>query len=100
LLIARISSVRNSYPYFRQPDNAEILQKRFKPNEENYEQTTYITKSLQSNQFEIFYPALPMKDYCTNIPQRHNISKINLAKTTWFKTQIEQLLNKKRSTTS
>jgi len=100
LLTARISSVRSSYPYFKQSNDDEILQKRFKPNEENYEQTTYITKSLQSNQFEMFYPALPMKDYCTNIPQRHNISKIALAKTTWFKAQIEQVLNKKRSTTS
>jgi len=91
-LIARISSVRNSYPFFKEPESDEALQKRFKPNEENYEQTTTITKGLQSDQFEIFYPFLPMKDYCTNLRQRQNMSKTSLAKTNWFKKQIEDLI--------
>jgi len=96
-LVARISSVRNSYPYFKEPNNTNALQKRFKPNEENYEQTTTITKDLKSDVFEKFYPHLPMKDYCKNIPQRHHISKTDLAKTNWFKTQIVQLLSKSKS---
>lgn len=92
-LIARISSVRNSYPFFKEPNSADVLQKRFKPNEENYEETTHITKGLQSDEFESFYPFLPMKDYCTNLPQRQNIAKTTLAKTVWFKNQMHALVN-------
>jgi len=91
-LIARISSVRNSYPFFKEPGSDNALQKRFKPNEENYEQTATITMGLQSDEFKSFYPFLPMKDYCKNLPQRQHIAKTSLAKTAWFKNQIEALI--------
>lgn len=91
-MIARIGSVRNSYPFFKEPASDDALQKRFRPNEENYEQTTIIAKGLQSYAFESFYPFLPMKDYCTNLTQRQNIAKTALAKTVWFKNQIDALL--------
>jgi hypothetical protein len=35
-----------------------------------------------------------MKDYGTTIKERQNISKIELAKTSWFKNKIEELISK------
>jgi hypothetical protein len=33
-----------------------------------------------------------MKDNATQLKERQNISKSDLAKTTWFKTQIENII--------
>jgi len=95
-LTLRFSSVRSSYPYFNNPKfNGKPLQNRFRNKEENFAQAENIGKNLRSNTFEVFYPVLPMKDYCTNLPQRQNVAKTSLAKTKWFKTQIEKLLSEK-----
>ena len=95
-LTLRFSSVRSSYPYFNKPKfNGKPLQNRFRNKEENFAQAENIGKNLRSNTFEVFYPVLPMKDYCTNLPQRQNVAKTSLAKTKWFKTQIEKLLSEK-----
>jgi len=94
-LVLRLSSVRTSYKYFDEPEfNGKPLQDRFKNKDENFEQSKSITNCLKNNEFEIFYPFIPMKDYCTNISQRQNIAKTHLTKTKWFKTQIEELLKK------
>ncbi len=90
---ARIASDRGSYPYFKEPDFAiKKLQNRFRPRQENYDQTENILNYLHSNDLEIFYKVLPMKSYCTQLSQRQNIAKSELVKTSWFKMKIEALL--------
>ncbi len=92
-LIPSISLTRTEYPYFGEPDfNDKPLQKRFKNKQENKEQSTLVAGYLNSNNFEIFFKSLPMKTYCTHLPQRQNIAKSELVKTKWFKNQIENLL--------
>lgn len=84
-----IKSSRLSYPYFGEPDfNNNPLQKRFKNSQENTNQTVAISGYLDSDELEIFYKSLPMKTYCTNLPQRQNVPKSDLVKTAWFKAQI------------
>ena len=84
---------RTSYPYFGEPHfNGNPLQKRFRNEGENIEQSTSVQKYLNSNTFETFYKSLPMKTYCTHLQQRQNIPKSDLVKTKWFKNHIEKLL--------
>lgn len=84
---------RTEYPYFGEPEyNGKSLQNRFKNKEENQQQSTILAQYLNSNDFETFYKVLPMKSYCTNLPQRQNISKIELSKTSWFSEKIKTLL--------
>lgn len=84
---------RASYPYFGEPHfNGNPLQKRFRNEGENIEQSTSIQKYLNSHTFETFYKSLPMKTYCTHLQQRQNIAKSDLVKTKWFKNYIEKLL--------
>ncbi len=93
-LVLRLSSVRTSYHFFREPVfNGKPLQNRFKNKEENFEQSKIITNNLRSQTFDICYPFLPMKMYCRGIAERQHIAKSTLAKTKWFKTQIEKILN-------
>lgn len=88
-----IKSDRSSYPFFSEPKyNNTPLQKRFKNSDENTGQTVEIATSFKSNDFETFYKLLPMKDYGTQIPQRQNISKNELAKTKWFRQMINEVL--------
>ncbi|TAE29991.1 MAG: chromosome segregation protein SMC [Cytophagales bacterium] len=92
-LILGIVSNRGSYAYFKEPEySGTALQKRFLNNSENLDQARQIQLSLNSNEFETFYKSLPMKDYCKELPQRQNISKTLLAKTSWFKQKIRVLL--------
>ena len=84
---------RTEYPYFGEPEyNGKALQNRFKNKGENGEQSAIVAGYLNSNDFDTYYKSLPMKSYCTELPQRQNIPKSDLAKTQWFKTNIEELL--------
>ena len=84
---------RLTYPYFGEPNfNGNALQKRFRNEKENREETLEIQQYLDSDVFEVFYKSLPMKTYCTHLAQRQNIAKSDLVKTKWFKSQIEKLL--------
>ncbi len=84
-LATGILQARGGYPYYKENENAKNL-KKFK---ENYKG---VVDLLQSNDFGTFYKVFPAKDFGTTIQERQNLSKVELAKTTWFKVQIEQLI--------
>jgi AAA15 family ATPase/GTPase len=91
--ISSLALKRTEYPYFGEPEYiGNPLQNRFKNKQENELQASLIAEMLNNDEFEIFYKVLPMKSYCTQLPQRQNISKNELAKTQWFKAKIEQLI--------
>jgi len=93
-LIPALAMSRTEYPFFREPEhNGTALQHRFKNEQENKKQSAIVASYLNSNEFDTYYKSLPMKSYCTQLPQRQNIPKSDLAKTQWFKTRIEELLN-------
>jgi AAA15 family ATPase/GTPase len=78
---------RDSYPYFKEKE-AEKRRKEFREN------AAAILEMLQSDDFETFYKVFSMKDYCGSIrPQ--NIRPIDLVSTNWFKTQIQNILERK-----
>ena len=84
---------RTEYPYFGEPEyNGKALQNRFKNKGENGEQSAIVAGYLNSNDFDTYYKSLPMKSYCTELPQRQNIPKSDLSKTQWFKIKVEKLL--------
>ncbi|MDR0796630.1 MAG: AAA family ATPase [Tannerella sp.] len=91
--IPALTSRRTGYPYFGEPDQNErtALQNRFKNRGENEAQSAIVAAYLNSNDFDVYYKSLPMKSYCTELPQRQNIPKSDLAKTQWFKAKIENL---------
>ena len=92
--ISTLALKRTEYPYFGEPEhNGKALQNRFKNKGENGEQSAIAASYLNSNDFDTYYKSLPMKTYCTELPQRQNIPKSDLAKTQWFKTKMEELLN-------
>jgi AAA15 family ATPase/GTPase len=93
--IPALTSRRMGYPYFGEPEHNErtALQNRFKTKQENEAQSAIVASYLNSNDFEDYYKSLPMKSYCTDLPQRQNIPKNDLAKTQWFKIKMEELLN-------
>jgi len=97
-IIPALSMNRESYPYFREPEYNEKkeLQNRFKNKQENVEQSVTVAEYLNSNDFDSYYKSLSMKSYCTDLPQRKDIRKSDLAKTQWFKTKMEELLNLKQ----
>ena len=92
-IITGIALDRLTYPYFGEPQfNGSLLQKRFKNEKENRDESYAIQEYLNSNKLETFYKILPMKTYCTNLKQRQNIPKSDLVLTKWFKTEIEKQL--------
>jgi AAA15 family ATPase/GTPase len=92
--IPTLTLKRTEYPYFGEPEfNGNALQNRFKNRQENETQSAIVASYLNSNNFDIYYKSLPMKSYCTQLKQRQNISKSDLAKTNWFKTKMEELIN-------
>jgi hypothetical protein len=94
-IIPSLSLKRTEYPYFGEPEyNGKPLQNRFKNKQENLTEAKKVAEYLNSDEFELFYKSLPMKSYCTVLPQRQNINKADLAKTKWFKQQVEEILNK------
>jgi energy-coupling factor transporter ATP-binding protein EcfA2 len=84
-LAAGIIQARGGYPFYKENENAKKL-KAFK---ENYKG---VIDLLRSDDFETFYKAFPAKDYGRDIPERIDLSVSNLAKTNWFKTQIENII--------
>ncbi len=94
--IPNLTLKRTEYPYFGEPEyDGKALQERFKNKGENEKQAISIAKSLNNQDFETYYPFLPMKKYCTQIPQRQNIDPSSLAKTQWFKQKMTDLLHSK-----
>jgi AAA15 family ATPase/GTPase len=93
-IISSLTLIRTGYHYFGEPqyDNKPALQNRFKGEQENIEQSTIIANYLNDDNFEVFYKALPMKTYCTQLPQRQHIPKSELAKTKWFNKKISTWL--------
>ncbi len=92
-VIRKLALIRTGYPFFKEPEhNGKANQKRFGNSNENFEQVAEIEKYLNSDLFEEYYKVFPMKDFGTTIQARQNLSKVELAKTTWFKTQIEKLI--------
>jgi hypothetical protein len=93
-IIPGLALKRTEYPYFKEPSyNGTPLQNRFKNDGENIKQSTALAGSIGSDDFNDYYKSLPMKTYCTQLPQRQNIPKIDLAKTEWFRNQIVGLLS-------
>jgi AAA15 family ATPase/GTPase len=93
-IIPTLALKRTEYPYFGEPNyNGSPLQNRFKNKQENETQSQIVAEYLNSNDFDLYYKALSMKSYCTQLSQRQNIDKSDLAKTKWFKAKIEELLN-------
>lgn len=89
-----ISLKRTEYPYFSEPEyNGKNLQNRFKNKSENGDEAYKIQEYVNNDDFEVFYKSFSMKAYATSIPQRQNISKVELAKTNWFREKIMELLN-------
>jgi hypothetical protein len=83
---------RTSYPYFGEPAfNESPNQNRFKNKGENIAQSEVISEMLSSDDFNIFYKVFSMKK--AGLEELANIHSDDLAKTTWFKTQIQQLLS-------
>ena len=88
-----LAITRTSYSFFEEPEHdKKENQKRFKNSDENLKQVADIENYLNSNDFETFYKVFPMKEYATQLKERQNISKSDLAKTNWFKTQIENII--------
>lgn len=88
-----ISLARTGYPFFGEPKfNGNPVQNRFKNNQENLNQSAVVNEYLTSDNLETYYKSLPMKTYCTHLPQRQNISKTDLSKTSWFKKRIQEIL--------
>lgn len=84
---------RTGYPYFSEPEfNGKSLQNRFKNKEENRIQARTIQGYLYSDDLELYYRCLPMKSYCTQLVQRHNIPKYELVQTSWFKAKLEKII--------
>lgn len=84
LILAR---ARDAYPFYRENENASRL-KIFRFNEKA------VLEMLESPDFETFYKIFPAKDYGKRIKERQNINKAELAKTVWFKKNIEAVLTK------
>jgi AAA15 family ATPase/GTPase len=55
-------------------------------------QSAVIASYLNSDDLDTYYKVFPMKTYATQLSQRQNISKHELAKTKWFKAKIAALL--------
>ncbi len=95
-ILPTLALKRTEYPYFGEPAfNGSPLQHRFKNKNENEIESRKIAEYLNSDDLEIYYKVLPMKTYCTQLPQRQNISKSELAKTVWFRNKINDLLENK-----
>ncbi|MFN0213798.1 MAG: AAA family ATPase [Saprospiraceae bacterium] len=87
--------IRHKYPYFKESafDKQLELRRRFNYDaRENINQSSALKRMLDSNEFEEFYKVLPMKTCCTQLVQRQNIAKSELAKTSWFAEKIKSLL--------
>ena len=82
---AGIIQARGGYPFYKENENAAKL-KAFK---ENYKE---VIDLLRSDELETFYKVFSAKDYGKAIPERQKLQTQNLAKTNWFKTQIQNII--------
>jgi hypothetical protein len=87
-LAINLKSNRQSYPFFKSEKISQSKEK-FQLN------TEAILDALRSSNFETYYPYLSMKVYAANLQERSNINPERLASTTWFKTQIQNILERK-----
>ena len=85
-IIIELKDARNSYPFFRENENAKLL-KDFRSN------AKALLPLLQSDDFETFFKILSAKDFGRQIPQRHNLNKNALSQTSWFRQQIAAVLS-------
>lgn len=83
-LVTKISESRKSYEEFRDggiPSDKDVSE---------------ITKGLQSNDFETFFPFFSFKDYCGHLVHQYKVDKRNmkeqLVQTKWFYKQLSQIL--------
>ncbi len=79
LVKMEIKEARKKYLYFKRKDT-------------QFEKVEEIQDSLNSDDFNVFYPYFDVKKYLSNKP---NISQDKLSSTTWFKTQIQKIINPK-----
>jgi predicted ATP-binding protein involved in virulence len=86
-IVYGIQQARSGYPFFKENENHKQY-KLFK------EQGSGIVEMLKSEDFETFYKVFPAKDYGKAINERQNLNSRDLAKTKWFKQQIEKVLQK------
>lgn len=91
-LSIKISSIRQSYPFFKENPSYKIHQSRFTPSHNNFNESKKIAEALKSDDFQIFYPYFSMKDFAKNIPARQHVNPVSLSKTTWFLAMIELVL--------
>lgn len=92
-LFAKISDSRQTYPFGKEIDPVDkTIANRFSKTPLNQEQIAVINKEIDSPDFHAFYKHIPMKNYLTQLGIRQKISKIELSKTNWFKSQIEQII--------
>lgn len=80
-----IVPARAGYPFYKENENSK-KSRSFKDNHRA------VVDLLNSDDFETYYKVFPAKDYGKEIAERQNISKHELAKTTWFKWQIEKII--------
>lgn len=83
---AGIAKARDGYPFFKENINDAHL-KTFKNN------TTAIIDMLSSNDFETYYKVFNAKEYGKTISARQNLKPLELAKTNWFKNQIQTVIS-------
>lgn len=89
----KLALIRTEYPFFKEPKfNNKSNQNRFKSSTENFNQVAELESYLNSDIFNDFYKVFPMKDYATQLSERQHISKTDLAKTKWFRQQIESII--------
>ena len=81
-----VLQARSGYPFFKENEH-DAKRKTFKDN------WRAIVEMLRSRDFETFYKVFPAKDYGKSPEARKNLNRKELAKTKWFKAQIEAVLN-------
>ena len=85
-IIIELKDARNSYPFFRENEHAQLL-KDFRGN------AKALLPLLQSDDFETFFQVLSAKDFGKQILQRQNLNKSALSQTPWFRQQIAEVLS-------
>lgn len=81
-LIAGIAKARDGYPYFKENQYSE-RRKAFVGN------VNAVIDLLRSDSIEDFFKVFPAKDLGGALPARQNLNKSHLARTGWFKQQVE-----------
>jgi len=84
-LLTGIIQARSGYPFYKENEHTKKL-KTFRENHKA------IVDLIRSNEFEEFYKVFPAKDYGRKLIEQINFSRNSLAKTNWFKSQIEKLI--------